>query len=54
MIGHSVWGWVAPLLNVLQYVFDAIPKNEQWAAERYGAAWESYRARVKAFVPYVV
>ena len=54
VIGHSVWGWVAPLLNVLQYVFDAIPKNEQWAAERYGAAWESYRARVKAFVPYVV
>jgi steroid 5-alpha reductase family enzyme len=54
LMSHSVWGWVAPLVNVLQYAFDAIPKNERWAAERYGQAWEAYRARVKAFVPYIV
>jgi steroid 5-alpha reductase family enzyme len=54
VLGGSVWGWAAPLANLLQYVFDAIPKNERWAAERYGAEWESYTARTKAFVPYVV
>jgi steroid 5-alpha reductase family enzyme len=54
VMGQSFWGLVAPLLNALQYAFDAIPKSEKWAAERYGAAWEAYRAKVKAFVPYVV
>jgi steroid 5-alpha reductase family enzyme len=54
VMSHSFWGWVAPLLNALQYAFDAIPKNEKWAAERYGSAWEAYRAKVKAFVPYIV
>jgi steroid 5-alpha reductase family enzyme len=53
-IGQNLWGWIAPLLNLLQYVFDAIPKNEKWAAERYGAAWEAYKARTKAFVPYII
>jgi steroid 5-alpha reductase family enzyme len=54
VVGASLWGWVAPLLNVVQYAFDAIPKNEAWAAERYGPAWEAYRATTKAFVPYLV
>ena len=45
LVGGSVWGWVAPLLNVLQYAFDAIPKNEKWAAERYGPEWEAYKAK---------
>jgi steroid 5-alpha reductase family enzyme len=54
VIGGSAWGWIAPLLNLLQYAFDAIPKNEKWAAARYGAAWEGYRSRTKAFVPYLV
>jgi len=54
LMSHSVWGWIAPLVNVLQYAFDAIPKNERWAAQRYGQAWEAYRERVKAFVPYIV
>ena len=54
LMSHSIWGWIAPFVNVLQYAFDAIPKNERWAAERYGRAWESYRTRVKAFVPYIV
>lgn len=53
VIGASIWGWIGPLLNLLQYVFDAIPKNEKWAAERYGPAWEAYHARTKAFVPYL-
>jgi steroid 5-alpha reductase family enzyme len=54
VMGHSVWGLAAPVLNILQYAFDAIPKSEKWAAERYGVAWEGYRAKVKAFVPYIV
>lgn len=53
VIAGSVWGWVAPTLNLFQYVFDAIPKNEAWAAERYGPAWDAYKARTKSFVPYL-
>ena len=53
LIGGSVWGWVSPLLNLLQYLFDAIPKSEKWAAERYGEAWEAYVRRTKMFVPYI-
>jgi len=53
LIGGNVWGWVAPLLNLLQYLFDAIPRNEEWAAERYGEAWESYVKRTKKFIPYI-
>jgi steroid 5-alpha reductase family enzyme len=52
--GRSVWGWIGPLVNLLQYVFDAIPKNERWAAARYGSAWEAYRAKTKAFLPYLI
>jgi steroid 5-alpha reductase family enzyme len=49
----SAWGWIAPLLNLLQYLFDAIPKNEKWAAEHYGSAWAEYTNRTSRFVPYV-
>jgi steroid 5-alpha reductase family enzyme len=52
--GGSIWAWIAPLLNLLQYVFDAIPKSEKWSAERYGSSWEVYKVRTKAFVPYVI
>jgi steroid 5-alpha reductase family enzyme len=54
VVGGSVWGWIGPLLNLLQYAFDAIPKNERWAAQRYGPAWEAYKARTSAFIPLVV
>jgi steroid 5-alpha reductase family enzyme len=53
-VGGSIWGWIGPVLNLLQYAFDAIPKNEAWAAERYGSAWDAYRARTKAFIPHVL
>lgn len=53
-MGASIWGWVSPLINALQYTFDAIPKNEKWSADRYGPAWEAYKATTKTFVPYVV
>jgi protein-S-isoprenylcysteine O-methyltransferase Ste14 len=54
LLGGSVWGWVAPLAILLQYAFDAIPKSERWAAERYGSEWEAYTQRTKAFVPFVM
>lgn len=54
VVGGSMWAWIAPLLNLLQYAFDAIPKSEKWSAERYGASWEEYKARTKVFVPYLV
>lgn len=47
----SAWAWVCPALNLLQYVFDAIPKSERWAAERYGEAWSAYAARTSRFLP---
>jgi steroid 5-alpha reductase family enzyme len=54
VIGGSPWGWIAPLVNLAQYAFDAIPKSERWAGERYGAEWTAYTARTKAFVPYML
>ncbi|MFC1530725.1 DUF1295 domain-containing protein [Gemmatimonadota bacterium] len=54
VLGSSIWGWIGPLLNLAQYAFDAIPKNERWAAQRYGPAWEEYKATTKAFVPYLI
>jgi steroid 5-alpha reductase family enzyme len=51
LIGNCVWGWISPLLNLLQYIFDAIPKNEKWAAERYGEDWRDYVKRTKSFIP---
>jgi len=53
IIGGSLWGWVAPVLNFAQYRFDAIPKNEQWAREHYGKQWEEYSKGVKMFIPYI-
>ncbi|HHS98368.1 MAG TPA: DUF1295 domain-containing protein [Chloroflexi bacterium] len=53
LIGGSVWGWISPLLNFLQYLFDAIPKNEKWAAARYGEAWERYVRRTRKFIPFI-
>lgn len=54
VIGGSIWAWIAPLSNFLQYAFDAIPKSEKWSADRYGSQWDSYRAKTKAFVPYLM
>ena len=28
LISGNLWAWVAPVLNFLQYRFDAIPKSE--------------------------
>jgi steroid 5-alpha reductase family enzyme len=53
LLGGNAWGWISPLLNLLQYLFDAIPKNERWAAERYGAAWQAYCENTARFVPFV-
>jgi protein-S-isoprenylcysteine O-methyltransferase Ste14 len=39
---------------LVQYAVDAIPKNEKWAAARYGGAWEAYRTKTKVFVPYLI
>ncbi|RMI20986.1 MAG: DUF1295 domain-containing protein [Calditrichaeota bacterium] len=52
-IGGRLWGWVSPLLNFLQYLFDAIPKNEAWMAERYGKLWDEYARRTKKLIPFV-
>lgn len=46
------WAWLSPAVNVAQYLFDAIPKNEAWAAERYGAAWSAYAAHTSRFMPW--
>lgn len=54
VIGGQAWGWIAPMLNLLQYVSDAIPKSEKWAAKKYGPAWKEYKARTKVFVPFII
>ena len=53
MIGGDFRGWVAPVLNFLQYRFDAIPKNEKWMAQRYGDAWERYARRTRMLIPFL-
>jgi steroid 5-alpha reductase family enzyme len=51
MLAADPWAWVSPATNLLQYAFDAIPKSEAWATERYGAAWREYTRRTSRFVP---
>ncbi len=53
LIGGTIWSWIAPILNLMQYIFDAIPKNERWAKEHYGREWDQYASKVKKFIPYV-
>ncbi len=53
LVGESVWGWISPLVNISQYFMDAIPKNERWASERYGEAWQDYAGRTKKFFPFI-
>ena len=36
LFAANPWAWLSPAVNLAQYAFDAIPKNEKWAAERYG------------------
>jgi steroid 5-alpha reductase family enzyme len=45
LLAGNPWAWLAPAANLAQYVLDAIPKSEKWAAERYGPAWSDYAAR---------
>ena len=54
VIGGAAWGWIAPVFNFLQYVSDAIPRSEKWAAREYGPAWDEYRAKTRVFIPFVV
>jgi len=53
-LSASPFGLLAPLANILQHAFDAIPKNEAMNARRYGAAWRDYTRRVKMAIPCVV
>ncbi|WP_339109593.1 DUF1295 domain-containing protein [Thioclava sp. GXIMD4216] len=50
----SVWPWglVAPVVNLLQYFFDAIPKNEKLSQERHGENWARYCRSTPLFLPY--
>jgi len=54
LIGGHAWAWIAPLLNLLQYASDAIPKNERWARRTYGEAWAEYKDRTKVFIPFII
>jgi protein-S-isoprenylcysteine O-methyltransferase Ste14 len=52
LFAANPWAWLAPAVNLTQYVFDAIPKNEKWAADRYGQAWSDYTARTNRLIPW--
>lgn len=54
VLSASPFGLIAPLAVLLQYGFDAIPRNEAMNAERHGEAWRAYSRRVKAFIPYLL
>jgi steroid 5-alpha reductase family enzyme len=53
-ISASPFGLIAPIANILQYAFDAIPKNEGMNSARYGQVWQDYAYRVKMFIPYIL
>ena len=50
LLAANPWAWISPATNLAQYAFDAIPKNEKWAAQHYGRAWSIYSARTSRFV----
>lgn len=52
LLAANSWAWISPAVNLAQYAFDAIPKNENWAAKRYGPAWFDYVARTSRFIPW--
>lgn len=54
VLGGAAWGWIAPVFNFLQYVSDAIPRSEKWAARKYGEAWDEYKAKTRVFVPFII
>lgn len=51
LLAQNPWAWIAPFLNLFQYLFDAIPKNEKWAAEKYGERWTAYKKSTPMFLP---
>ena len=53
LFAANPWAWLSPAANLAQYAFDAIPKSEAWAAERYGTAWSDYAAQTSRFVVWV-
>ncbi len=53
LLAANPWAWLSPAVNLAQYAFDAIPKNEKWAAERYGQAWSNYVSRTSRFFLWV-
>jgi steroid 5-alpha reductase family enzyme len=50
LFAANPWAWLSPGTNLAQYLFDAMPKNEKWAADRYGQAWSNYAARTSRFM----
>lgn len=50
----SVWPWglLSPLVNLLQYLVDAIPKNESRSLKRYGKIWEEYARDTPILIPW--
>jgi len=53
VLAADPWAWLAPAANLAQYLLDAIPKSERWAAAKYGEAWSDYAARTSRFLPWL-
>lgn len=51
LLAQHPYAWLSPLLNLSQYLFDAIPKNEKWASEKYGVRWQAYKNNTSMFLP---
>ncbi|KZL24607.1 MULTISPECIES: DUF1295 domain-containing protein [unclassified Pseudovibrio] len=51
-ISVTPWGLVSPAINLLQYAFDAIPKNESGAKKQYGDVWATYAETTPIFFPF--
>lgn len=52
-LSASPFGLLSPLVNFLQYYFDAIPKNEAMAQQRYGKEWDNYVQKVRCLIPFL-
>lgn len=51
LVAQWPWGLVAPLVNLIQYFADAIPKNERSSSKRYGEVWAHYVKTTPIFLP---
>lgn len=53
MISNNVYSLVIPLGLFLVFVFDYIPKSDQYLRQKYGAQFVAYEQKTKKLIPFI-